>query len=30
MVRERGLLTFGILATPWFASSGVEALRSGF
>jgi membrane protein len=28
-VRERGLLTFGILATLWFASSGVEALRSG-
>jgi membrane protein len=28
-VRERGLLTFSILATLWFASSGVEALRSG-
>lgn len=28
-VRERGLLTFSILVTLWFASSGVEALRSG-
>jgi membrane protein len=28
-VREQGLLTFSILATLWFASSGVEALRSG-
>jgi membrane protein len=28
-VRERGLLTFSIVATLWFASSGVEALRSG-
>lgn len=29
VVREGGLLTFSILATLWFASSGVEALRSG-
>jgi len=28
-VSERGLLTFSILATLWFASSGVEGLRSG-
>jgi membrane protein len=28
-VRERGLLTLSIVATLWFASSGVEALRSG-
>jgi membrane protein len=28
-VRERGLLTLSILTTLWFASSGVEALRSG-
>lgn len=28
-VRERGLLTLSILVTLWFASSGVEALRSG-
>lgn len=28
-VREQGLLTFGILATLWFASSGIEALRAG-
>jgi len=28
-VRERSLLTLSILATLWFASSGVEALRSG-
>jgi membrane protein len=28
-VRERGLLTFSILATLWFASNGIEALRAG-
>lgn len=28
-VRERSLLTLSILVTLWFASSGVEALRSG-
>jgi membrane protein len=27
--RQGGLLTFGILATLWFASNGFEALRSG-
>ena len=27
--REGGLLTFGILATLWFASNGFEALRTG-
>ena len=27
--RQGGLLTFGILATLWFASNGVEALRAG-
>lgn len=27
--RQGGLLTFGILATLWCASSGVEALRTG-
>jgi membrane protein len=27
--RQGGLLTFGILATLWFASNGVEALRTG-
>jgi membrane protein len=27
--RQGGLLTFGILATLWFASNGFEALRTG-
>jgi membrane protein len=27
--RQGGLLTFGILTTLWFSSSGVEALRAG-
>ena len=27
--RQGGLLTFGILATLWFASNGIEALRAG-
>ena len=27
--RQGGLLTFGILATLWFSSNGVEALRTG-
>jgi membrane protein len=27
--RQGGLLTFGILATLWFASNGIEALRVG-
>jgi membrane protein len=27
--RQGGLLTFGILATLWFASNGIEALRLG-
>jgi membrane protein len=27
--RQGGLLTFGILATLWFSSNGIEALRTG-
>lgn len=27
--RQGGLLTFGILATLWFSSNGIEALRAG-
>ena len=27
--RQGGLLTFGVLGTLWFASSGIEALRAG-